>query len=323
MGKRMKNIDKSLVKGEITLLLVAILWGSCFAFQKKGMDYIGPYTLGALRFIIGGLVLGPVMLLLCKSDKNSSKSVSKLKDERKTFWIGGILCGTVLFLGASFQQVGLVYTTASKAAFLTSMEIVVVGIASIIITKKKQLHTIVGVVLAVSGMYLLCSIHGLSIQFGDLLELIGAFFWAIQLLVVSKYVKLIDPIKLSFVQFLVAGSLSAVGMILFEEPNLRNIILGAVPIVYTAIIEVAICYTLQAIGQKYVPPIIASVTMSLESVFAVIFGVIILNEILSGREIAGMIIMFIAVIVIQLPIENQKTRKLEMLETRKSEKLKI
>lgn len=299
----MKNIDKGLIKGEAILIFVSILWGSCFAFQKEGMDYIGPYTLGALRFTIGGLILIPVIMLFSGRKGNDVK-LYNAKEAKKSLWIGGILCGTALFLGASFQQVGLVYTTAGKAAFLTSMEIVAVGIISIIITKKFQLNSIIGIVLAISGTYLLCVKSGLSIQYGDILELIGAFFWALQILLVDKYVKLVDAMKLSFIQFITAGGMSAVGMILFEELRINDIISGAVPILYTAIIEVAVCHTLQTIGQKYVSPVIAAVTLSMESIFAVIFGVIILNEILSGREISGMILMLVAVIIIQLPINK-------------------
>lgn len=299
----MKNVDRGLVKGEAILVLVSILWGSCFAFQKEGMNFIGPFTLGALRFTIGGLILIPLIMLLSNRKGNDAKRYNT-KDAKKSLWKGGILCGTALFLGASFQQVGLVYTTTGKAAFLTSMEIVVVGILSIIITKNIRMNSIIGIVFAISGTYLLCIKSGMSMQYGDILELIGAFFWALQVLFIDKYVKLADAMKLSFIQFITAGCMSAAGMILFEAPHINDIISGAVPILYTAIIEVALCHTLQTIGQKYVPPVIASVTLSMESVFAVIFGVIILSEILSGREIGGMILMLVAVIIIQLPINK-------------------
>ena len=301
----MKEIKNNAVKGELILLLVAVLWGSCFIFQKKGMDYIGPYTLGAFRFIIGGLVLLPVIIAFSKSNKKIMDAET-VKYKRDTLWKGGILCGVTLFIAASLQQIGLVYTTAGKAAFLTSMEIVLVEIIGIMIAKRLYLNSVLGVTLAMAGMYLLCIRTGFSMQFGDTLELIGALFWGIQILLVDKYAKLADSIKLSFIQFIVAGCLSVVCMILFEKPDITNIYACSIPILYTAIIEVAICYTLQIIGQKFVSPVIAAVILSLESVFAAIFGAIILSEILTVREISGMIIMLIAVIIIKIPIDKIK-----------------
>ena len=298
--------DKNAIKGEVILLLVAVLWGSCFIFQKVGMVYIGPYTLGTFRFIIGGLVLLPVIMLFSKSNTNSVDTNENIEYKRNILWIGGILCGAALFFAATLQQIGLVYTSAGKAAFLTSMEIVVVEIIGIIIAKKLHINTITGVCLAMIGMYLLCIINGFSMQFGDVVELIGALFWGVQILLVDKYAKLVDGIKLSVIQFMVAGCLSTVCMMIFEKPVLAHIYACAIPILYTAIIEVAICYTLQVIGQKYVSPVIAAVTLSLESVFAVIFGAIILRENITSREVFGMILMLSAVIVIQLPVHKMK-----------------
>lgn len=283
------------------------MWGSCFVFQKVGMDYIGPYTLGTFRFIIGGLILLPVIIVYSKLSKNTKVDIENAKYNRNTLWVGGILCGVSLFFGATLQQIGLVYTTAGKAAFLTAMEIVIVGFWGIIIEKKLYLNTMTGITLAMLGMYLLCIKSGFSIQFGDVLELIGALFWGVQILLVDKYANLVDSMKLSIIQFIVAGSLSAVCMIIFEKPVMADIYACAIPILYTAIIEVAICYTLQVIAQKYVSPVIAAVTLSFESVFAVIFGAIILSENISPREVFGMILMLFAVIIIQIPVAKIKS----------------
>ena len=298
----MKESTKNAIKGEIILLIAAILWGSCFIFQKKGMDYIGPFTLGAFRFLIGGIILIPVIMLIARLDKKKPDNIERFS--QKNLWIGSLLCGTALFIAASLQQIGLIYTTAGKAAFLTAMEIVAVEMIGFLLVRKFRLNILLGISLAVLGMYLLCIKNGVSMEYGDILELVGALFWGFQILLIDKYSRLADSIKLSCLQFMVAGVLSVISMFLFEKPRLTDIYACVEPILYTAIIEVAICYTLQIIGQKYVPPVIAAVTLSLESVFAAIFGAIILNEILTGREISGMVFMLLAVIVIQIPIKK-------------------
>ena len=297
-----RNIN---VKGELILILVAILWGSCFIFQKTGMDYIGPFTLGAFRFFIGGIFLLPLIVMFSQAKKHS-KNTAPIKPQSDLFLRGGILCGIALFFAASLQQIGLVYTTAGKAAFLTSMEMVAVEMIGFILVRKLCLNKMLGVGLAVLGMYFLSISNGLSVQNGDVLELVGALFWGIQILLVDKYAKITDVMKLSFIQFIVAGGLSAICMFILEQPNIADIQACIIPILYTGIIEVAICYTLQIIGQKYVPPVIAAVILSLESVFAAIFGAIFLHETLTGREICGMILMLTAVLMIQIPIRKRK-----------------
>jgi drug/metabolite transporter (DMT)-like permease len=304
----MRESSKKTIKGEIILITAAILWGSCFIFQKKGMDYIGPFTLGTFRFILGGLVLILAIAVRKKVQKNKPKQYSK------TVLIkGGILCGISLFIAATFQQVGLVYTTAGKSAFLTSMEILVVAFISVFIARKLQLNIAIGTILATLGMYLLCIKGGFFLGYGDLLELIGALFWGFQVMLIDKYSRLADSLKLSCIQFMVAGGLSALFMVLYENPAIADILAGRIPILYTAIVEVAICYTLQIIGQKYVSPVIASVTLSLESVFAAIFGAIILQEFLTKKEISGMLLMLVAIIVIQIPLFQRKKKKENIL----------
>ncbi len=292
------------IKGEISLLLAAILWGSCFIFQKKGMDYIGPFTFGTFRFILGSLVLLPVIMIISKKKRVIKPTVTH--GEFAILFRGGVLCGIFLFVAASLQQVGLVYTTSGKAAFLTSMEIVAVELFSSFFTKELHIKTLTGVAFAVIGMYMLCINKGFSLQFGDGLELIGAIFWGAQILSIDKYSKLTDVMKLSFLQFVVAGCLSAICMIFFERPNLVEIHESIIPILYTGIIEVALCYTLQIIGQKYVPPVIAAVLLSLESVFAAIFGALFLKEALTSKEMIGMILILFSVLVIQLPSTRRK-----------------
>lgn len=296
------------MRGELILLLAAILWGTCFVFQKMGMDYIGAYTLGAFRFIIGAMVLTPVIVLLNKIQHKKHPKDMEINGGflDKQLYIGGIICGTALFAAASLQQIGLKYTTAGKAGFLTSLEIVLVAAIMIFLTKKVQINIVVAVLLAIAGMYLLCMVDGFYLEIGDAYELAGVVFWAMQILAIDKYVKKVDGIKLSFIQFITTGILSCIFMFLFENPEWSDIQNGAVPILYTSIIEVAVAYTLQIIGQRYTSPTVAAVILSLESVFSAISGGVILGEKLSIREIIGCVFMLTAVMITQLPSSNSE-----------------
>lgn len=303
------------MKGELILLLAAILWGTCFVFQKMGMDYIEPYTLGTFRFFLGAFALIPVIAMLTKVEHKNQPEIFKMADgfDDKKLYIGGVLCGTTLFAAASLQQIGLQYTTAGKAGFITSLEIVLVAAITIFISRKAQINTLIGVFLSVLGMYMLCMVEGFYLEKGDAYELIGIVFWAMQILAIDKYSKNTDVIKLSFIQFMTTGILSCIFMFLFENPQWTDIKNCAVPILYTAIIEVAVAYTLQIVGQKYTPPVIAAVILSLESVFSVISGTIILGERISFRETMGCLCMLIAVVISQLPDRNTKSEKLEKI----------
>lgn len=301
------------IKGELTLLLAAMLWGTCFVFQKIGMDYIGPYTLGAFRFLIGAFTLIPVIFLSSKVDNRKQIKTSEMNGGffDKQLYLGGGLCGTALFAAASLQQIGLQYTTAGKAGFITALELVLVAAITIFITRKTQINTLIGVLLAVIGMYLLCITEGFFLEKGDAYELAAIVFWAIQIIAIDKFSKDLDVIKLSFIQFVTTGILSIIFMLLFENPQWNDIKNGAIPILYTAVIEVAIAYTLQIIGQKYTPPIIAAVILSLESVFSVISGALILGEEMSFREIIGCIVMLAAIVIAQLPDRNAESETYE------------
>ena len=294
------------MRGELILLLASMLWGTCFVFQKMCMDYIGPYTLGAFRFLLGALALIPIMVLFTNMEHKKHPKTTEIDGGflDKQLYIGGILCGTALFAAASLQQIGLQYTTAGKAGFLTSLEIVLVAAIMIFISRKVQINTLLGVLLAVIGMYLLCMTEGFYLEIGDTYELVGVVFWAMQILVIDKYAKKVDVIKLSFVQFMTTGILSCIFMVLFENPQLSDIKNGIIPILYTAIIEVAVAYTLQIIGQKYTSPVIAAVILGLESVFSVISGAVMLGESMSFREIIGCVCMLVAIVIAQIPDRN-------------------
>lgn len=292
------------LKGDLILLLTAIIWGTSFISQKLGMNYIQPFTFGASRFLLGAAVLVPVILIFAALNKNKSNGrpagESKPKLNNKDLIMGGSLCGISLFLAASCQQWGIVYTTAGKAGFITALYIVLVPLCGVFMHKKINLLTWAGVALAVVGLYFLCIREGFYMQKGDIIVLAGTIFWALQILIVDAYNDKTEGLKLSCVQFVVAGILSAAAAILFENPSIRDIVACGGPILYTAIMVVGVAYTLQIIGQKYTNPTVAAIILSMESVFAVISGAIFLNESMSARELIGCILMFAAVIITQL-----------------------
>ena len=304
----MKNIEKQGIRGEIFLTITAIIWGTSFVVQKVSLDYIGPFTFVALRFILGALLLIPVVLLLdCIKQKNTALSAAGMDSTGKKLFMtkptvfGGIACGFALFLAASFQQNGLAYTSSGKAGFITGLYIVLVPLLGLLLHKKVRGLIWLGVAFAIAGLYLLCINEGFTIGKGDLIVLIGALFWAIHILIVDRFAATADCLKMSVLQILVAGLLSCVPMFLLETPAITAILDGAWTILYTAVVVTGVAYTLQIFGQRNTDPAIASLIMSLESVFAVISGMLLLNEVMSIKEIIGCVLMFIAVIITQLP----------------------
>ena len=279
---------KNNLKGSFLLLITAIIWGSSFVSQKVGVEVVEPMTFIGLRTLLGSLVLLPVILI-----KDKFKPDFKNKD----LLIGGLLCGTILCIASVLQTYGMKYIDAG-----TSLYMIFVPVVGIFIGKKLTFKNIISVLIALVGMYLLCIKTGFSsINKGDVLVLICAVFFAFHIIVIDNYSPKADGIKLSCIQFFVAGLLSSLGMLIIEKPALSNIIISAGPIAYSGIMSCGVAYTLQIIGQKYAEPTLASIIMSLESVFAALSGWLFLNEILTAREFIGCIVVFIAVIYVQLP----------------------
>lgn len=297
------------LKGEVLLLITAFIWGTSFISQKVGMNYIQPFTFGASRFLLGALGLVMVIMIFdAINNKTITKSgVSKQKKLRtKDLLIGGTLCGVALFFGASFQQWGIVETTVGKAGFITALYILLVPIFGLFMHKRVGIFTWIGVGIAVIGLYLLCVKEGFSVERGDIIVLIGTVFWALQIIIVDLFTETTDGMKLSCVQFIVAGLLSAVAAFVFETPKLSAIIDCSGPILYTAIMVVGVAYTLQIIGQKSTPPTVAAVILSLESVFAVLSGAFFLRETMNGRELTGCVLVFVAVLLTQFKPKGLK-----------------
>ena len=297
MGKKLQ--------GTMMLLLTALIWGSSFVAQRAGMEYIGPFTFNGIRSLIGGLVLIPVIFLFSK-EKNAELTEAEKKAGKKTLLLGGILCGIVLFAASSLQQIGMVYTTAGKAGFITALYIVLVPILGVFIRKKVKPIVWLCVILAVAGLYLLCMTDGLSLGRGDLLVLLCAFAFSIHILVIDYFAPRTDGVALSCIQFFVCGILSLFPMFLAETPVWFAILDCWIPILYAGVLSCGVAYTLQILAQKHTDPTVASLLLSLESVFAAIAGAIILHEQLAPRELAGCVLLFAAIIIAQLPSKTER-----------------
>lgn len=291
------------------LLLTAAIWGSAFVAQQTGMDYVGPFTFNAARSLLGGLALFPLIAFFSSREKRDSAqktSVTK-ESERKTLWAGGILCGIVLFAASTLQQVGIQYTTVGKAGFITALYIVLVPVCGLFFKKRVQPKVWLAVLIAVAGLYLLCMTDGsFSLQKGDLLVLACALGFTVHIMVIDHFSPLVNGVKMSCIQFFTCSILSAVCMVLFETVNLSDLLHAWMSILYAGILSSGVGYTLQIVGQKGLNPTTASLLMSLESVFSVLAGWILLHQALSGRELFGCILMFAAIVLVQIPDFHKK-----------------
>lgn len=292
------------MKNNAMLLLTALIWGCAFVAQSVGMDYVGPFTFNSVRSIIGSIVLVPVIFLMDGLKRKSGLSEDELKKERgdmKTLLSGGICCGVVLAIASSLQQFGILYTTVGKAGFITAMYIVLVPILGIFIGKKIRPLIILCVFMAVLGLYFLCMTEKLSLGIGDLLVLFCALVFSVHILVIDHFSPLVDGVRMSAIQFLTAGIVCAVPMFIWENPDLTDILAAWMPVLYAGIMSCGVAYTLQILGQKNADPTVASLLLSLESVFSVLAGWVILHQSLSKKELFGCALMFAAIILAQLP----------------------
>jgi len=286
------------LKSDALLLLASAIWGFAFVAQRIGMDYVGPFTFNGVRFALGSLVLLPLIL---RNDirKNTSRKSTSLAGI-KTLMFGGGLLGIALFAAASLQQVGLVYTTAGNAGFITGLYVVIVPILGLFLGQHPNAGTWTGALIAAVGLYFLSVTDELSMSFGDMLELIGAFLWAVQILIVGWLSPKMDPIKLAVAEFSVCSLLSLVTAFIFEEIALNTLLQAAIPILYGGILSVGVAFTLQVVAQQNAHPAHAAILFSLESVFAALGGWIILNETISSRGLFGCALMLSGMLLSQL-----------------------
>ena len=288
------------MKYTFMLVFTALIWGMAFVAQSAGMEHVGPFTFNGIRSIIGALVLAPSAWFMDKKEG----VLTPWKD--KTLVLGGLICGVVLFLATSSQQIGIITTSSGKAGFLTALYMVLVPIFSIALRKRPGKQIWFCVLLALVGMYFLCIDGEFSIQAGDLWLLACAALFALQILAVDKFAPNVDVIKLSCYQFAVTGVLSIIPLIQ-ERPVMDNIMECWLPIAYAGVLSSGLAYTLQMEAQKKVQPTVASLIMCLESVFSAIFGFVILGERLSAREIVGCIVMLAAVVLTQIPLKKRNS----------------
>ena len=296
---------KQQIKSSLILLLTATIWGVAFVAQSVGMEYIGPFTFNAIRCVLGGLVLIPVILVLKK--KKETGAENQEKEDKKTLWAGGIACGVILCIASNLQQFGIMEASVGKSGFFTALYIVMIPVIGIFIGKRPGIKLWFCVALAVVGMYLLCMKDGsFTIERADIMLLLCALAFSFHILVVDYFSPKVDGVKMSCIQFFVCGVLSAVGMLFTETPDISNIQAAWLPLLYAGLLSCGVGYTLQIVGQKGINPVIASLIMSLESVISAIAGWLVLGQHLSGREIAGCVVMFAAIILAQLPSKTAK-----------------
>lgn len=285
------------------LVIATMIWGCAFAAQSIGMDYIGPFTFQAIRCFLGVLTLLPVIFLFDLKKKDGLTFFSRWRSRQ--LWTTGFWCGCALFVATSLQQVGLIYTDAGKAGFLTAMYIVIVPFFGLFFRKKLPKTTIVSVLVAVVGLYLISGAGIHSINIGDILMLLCAVAFAVQITLIDRLGSKLDGLRLNCIQCFVCSAISAVVMVFTETPNFPNIIACAIPLLYAGCLSMGVAYSMQILGQQRVDSVPASLIMSLESVFAVLSGWILLQERLSPRELGGCVLLFAAVILSQLPAKSK------------------
>jgi drug/metabolite transporter (DMT)-like permease len=286
-------LNTQIIKTDALLLFAAIIWGFAFVAQRIGMDYVGPFTFNGIRFALGGLVLIPFVARNNMLTNNSDEI--KRHVTTRDLIAGGGLAGLALFAGASFQQVGLVYTTAGNAGFITGFPIL-----GLIFKQQTNTGTWLGALAAACGLYFLCITEEFTIAHGDFLELAGAIFWATQILIIGWLSPRMDPLKLAAAQYTTCSILSLVTAFLIEEIAMNGIYRAALPILYGGALSVGVAYTLQVVAQRKAHPAHAAILLSLEAVFAVLGGWLILGEILTPRGLLGCGLMLTGMLMSQL-----------------------
>ncbi len=304
-------MKKAIFGSDVLLLLTAAIWGFAFTAQRAGMDYIGPFLYTGIRFLLGALVLAPLWVLRSRKYSKADPVPDTPGSNSTTVLIkGGVIAGVFLFLGVSFQQVALLYTTAGKAGFITGLYVIIVPLLGIIWKQRSGSGTWIGAISAMAGLYLLSVTDGFKIDTGDLLVFASAFFWAFHVHVIGRFTRKVDSVKLAVIQYSFCGVVSLIIAFAAETISLEAILDAALPIAYGGICSVGIAYTLQIVAQKSAPPAHAAIIMSLEGVFAVIGGFIILGETLSPRGFAGCALMLCGMIVSQVSVNRRVNRAL-------------
>ena len=293
---------KKQLQGSALLSFATLIWGTAFIAQSVGMDHIGPFTFQAARCTLA--VIGMLVVIWLLDKKAGRSFLGGWKDKR--LWKAGLLCGVPLFLACDLQQLGLVYTTAGKAGFLTAMYIVMVPILGVFIKRKLSFMAPISVAIAVVGLYLLSFSGNAQINIGDILMLICAVMFAVQILAVDRFAADVDAVRLNCIQAGVVAVLSSVITLFTEDVQVNALLNCWLPLCYTGFLSMGVAYSLQIVGQKYVEPTAAALIMSLEAVFATLFGWLLLKEVMTLNEILGCVMIFIAVVLSQIPVKALK-----------------
>ena len=299
-------MKKNKLLGNVIMFATALIWGGSFVFQHESAQVTPPYMYNASRILLAAIALWIVVLFMEKTDIGGYAPAKHPEKQTKDLWLGGIICGLFLTGGTTLQQVGIEFTSAGKTGFLTALYTVFVPlIGKVFFHTKLSLRRVIGVLIAMTGLYLLSVTEAMTIVRSDVILILGAFCFALQMLCVEKYIETNNPIKFSAIQFTVCAVINWFMAFLFENPSWELIAPSMVSILYVGLASGALGYTLQIIGQSLTDASIAALIGSLESVFAAVFGWLILREVMSPRELLGAALMFFAVILVQLPRKNR------------------
>ena len=294
--------------GSLLLLFTAMIWGTAFAFQRAGRGAIEPFSFVAARMALSAAAVGiPAFFLSRRRAGRESSDPEQRREKRRATLLGGLCCGVFLGAASLFQQAGVFYTTAGKAGFITAMYMLLVPILELLLFRKRHGALVWGAVaLGVAGLYLLCVTEGFSLARGDALVCVCALLFAGHILCCGHFAPRVDPLALSAIQFAAAALIAALAAAFFEQPTWAKLHSALWPILYCGLVSGGLGYTLQMIAQRHTDPAVASLLMSLESVFAVLAGALLLSERMSGREILGCALMFAAILLVQLPAAGKK-----------------
>ena len=299
-------------KNSAMLLAAAFIWGCAFVAQSVGMDYVSPFVFNGIRSVLGAIVLLPVIRLMDHlHEKNGESQAPKTKAQKKQTWLIGIGCGILLCVASNLQQYGILYTSVGKAGFLTTIYVVLVPVFSVFAGKRPRFKMWISVLLALAGLYLLCMQPGsYSLEPGDIILLMSAAAFTFHILYIDRFGGLIDGVRMSAIQFLTCGILTLAAALIVGDSFAPGQIMAAwLPILYAGVMSCGGAYTLQILGQRDCSPVLATLLLSLESVFSVLAGWVILGERLSARELGGCAIVFAAVLLAELPILEGKNVK--------------
>lgn len=313
----MKNL-----KQNIMLMLAAMIWGVSFVAQSVGVEKVGPFTFNGIRFVMGGLVLLPLILILGRSSRSNAQNTSSVTETvagsrfeeflgrpftTRRLILSGLISGTILGVASSLQQIGIMYTSPGKSGFITALYVVLVPVVSLFLGRKSNILLWISVGMAVIGMYLLCLSETTTVNFGDFLTFLCAIGYTFHIISIDRLGSSVDGVRYSSVQFLTSGTLCIIVSLFTEKYVWADIIAVWIPLLYAGIMSCGVAFTLQVLGQKDNSPVVASLLCSLESVFSVIAAWLILGETLTFRELSGCLIMFGAIVLAQLPSGKEVT----------------